>query len=216
MTTTVKQKKIRAFIGLPRLSDGLASPILKATVKGLNDHISIYPKTPYDLATYGGAVTAYDDAIPAALDGGKVAVAQKNKLRGTATDMYVQIAHYVESNCNDDLSTFLLSGFQTVPTTRTKTPPVSDAIRKVAPGPNSGQMAIVLMKSADAVHHELHWGSMSAGAAPTTWSSQPVVGIRNATIISGLTPGTVYAFQVRALTKAGYSDWSDSVTRMCM
>ena len=26
--------------------------------------------------------------------------------------MYEELAHYVESNCNDDMATFLLSGFQ--------------------------------------------------------------------------------------------------------
>ena len=33
--------------------------------------------------------------------------------------------------------------------------------------------------------------------------------------ITGLTPGTVYNIQVRAVTKAGYTDWSDPVTRIC-
>jgi hypothetical protein len=32
--------------------------------------------------------------------------------------------------------------------------------------------------------------------------------------INGLTPGTIYALQVRALGKLGYTDWSDSATRM--
>ena len=32
--------------------------------------------------------------------------------------------------------------------------------------------------------------------------------------INGLTPGTTYLFQVRALGRSGYTDWSDSATRM--
>ena len=35
--------------------------------------------------------------------------------------MYVELAHYVEANCNGDMATFLLSGFQ--PAATTKTPP---------------------------------------------------------------------------------------------
>src|SRR5438093_716842 len=35
--------------------------------------------------------------------------------------MYVEIAHYVQANCKDDLATFLSSGF--VPASSTKTPP---------------------------------------------------------------------------------------------
>ena len=33
--------------------------------------------------------------------------------------------------------------------------------------------------------------------------------------VTGLTPGTIYAFQVRAMGRLGYTDWSDSATRMC-
>jgi hypothetical protein len=32
--------------------------------------------------------------------------------------------------------------------------------------------------------------------------------------IGNLTPGTTYSFQVRALSKLGYSGWSDSANRM--
>ena len=33
--------------------------------------------------------------------------------------------------------------------------------------------------------------------------------------VTGLKPGTTYAFQVWSLDKSGFSDWSDSVTLMC-
>ncbi len=35
-------------------------------------------------------------------------------------------------------------------------------------------------------------------------------------ITSGLTPGTIYGFQVQALGPIGYSDWSDITTIMCV
>jgi hypothetical protein len=46
--------------------------------------------------------------------------------------------------------------------------------------------------------------------------SQPVTNIKTATTISGLTPAMTYAFQARAVTDTGYSDWSDSVTRIAV
>jgi hypothetical protein len=45
---------------------------------------------------------------------------------------------------------------------------------------------------------------------------QLVTAIKTPTIVSGLTPGTTYVFQVRATTKSGYSDWSDPITRMAV
>jgi hypothetical protein len=55
---------------------------------------------------------------------------------------------------------------------------------------------------------------VGAGGVLGEWIIQPVAAIRPATMISGLTPGASYAFQARALTDAGYTDWSDSVTRI--
>jgi len=34
--------------------------------------------------------------------------------------------------------------------------------------------------------------------------------------VRNLKPGTIYAFQARALGKLGYTDWSDSATRMAI
>ena len=42
-----------------------------------------------------------------------------------------------------------------------------------------------------------------------------VPAVRPPTTITGLTPGTTYAFQAQALTNDGLGDWSDSVTIMC-
>ena len=51
----------------------------------------------------------------------------------------------METNCNCQLQTFLSSGFQPAPTSRTKTPPLSEAIRKIVPGSNSGELLITLI-----------------------------------------------------------------------
>jgi len=38
---------------------------------------------------------------------------------------------------------------------------------------------------------------------------------RKVPIVTGLTPGTSYTFQVRALGGLDFNDWSDPVTRIC-
>jgi hypothetical protein len=216
MATSPEPKQIRPFLGVKALKDGALTPILDSSVKGLIANAIIYNRLPVDLPSYQQSVAAYESSIPATLDGSKTAVAQKKKLRSAAIKMYSQIAHYVAANCNDDMATFLLSGFQAVSTTRTRTPPASDSIRKVEHGANSGQIAVTLMKDTGAASHGLRWAPVAPGGTPNAWISQPVVGIRTPTTISGLTPGTVYAFQARALTKTGFTDWSDFVTLMCL
>ena len=51
----------------------------------------------------------------------------------------LQLANYVEHNCKDDMTTFLKSGFQPVTTIRTPVKPLSESLRAIVPGDNSGQ-----------------------------------------------------------------------------
>jgi hypothetical protein len=50
----------------------------------------------------------------------------------------------------------------------------------------------------------------------TAWTEQPVGQVKSPVVLTGLTPGTNYAFQARATLKNNtYTDWSDSVTFIC-
>ena len=212
---TTKAKKIRARFGLGKLADGDVQHLLDGSLKGLTDNAAIFPKPPVELSAYQSAIAAYDAAIPAALDGSKTAIAHKNKLRDAAVRMYVQLAHYVEANCNDDLTTFLLSGFQ--PAASIKTPPeplAQPAIDSVVPGPLTGQLKIKVTSVPKAKSYHIHWGAVpNGGGQPASWTEEPI-STGTSMIISNLTPGTTYTFQVRALGRMGYTNWSDPVSRM--
>src|SRR5690349_118253 len=112
------------------------------------------------------------------------------------------------------MTVFLSSGFNPVPSTRTATPPVNKAIRKIDRGLLSGEMTIALVRNLDAVSYLVRWAPATATGVPENWSSQPIAQVRRPTILSGLTPGTIYVFQVRPLTKRGYGDWSEAVTQV--
>ena len=198
------------------MADGIVVPLLKGSLKGLTANSNIFNKLPVDLAAYSAAIDAYEASIPPAMDGSKTAIEQKKKLRNAVLKMYSLLAHYVETNCNDELATFLLSGFQAKQsTTRNLAAPATESIRRVEPGANSGQVKVKLMRNKAAASYDLRWAPVPPGAAPISWINQPVKLIKTATTISGLTPGVAYAFQARALLNDGYSDWSDSVTMIC-
>ena len=87
---------------------------------------------------------------------------------------------------------------------------------KVENGPISGQVVMRGKPVLKAVSYTAHYAPMGSDGKPGSWTElSPVTTIRSITV-NGLTPGTTYAFQMRALGRAGYTNWSDSVTRMSM
>ena len=218
--TTEKQKPIKAVKGFRRLIGEVVLSASTNVYAGIfnnpNFTVPQAPAPPVDSATLKSAIDALAAANAAALDGGKQALAQKAHAKESVVRLLEQLAVYVQANCKDNMTIFLSSGFTAVSSTKTVKPPASDSIRNVEPGEVSGQMRITLMKYPGGISYEVRWTSAVPAGNPSTWTSQPVGLLRPATTISGLTPGTTYVFQARAVTKTGYSNWSDSVTRMAV
>ena len=211
---TTKPKKIRALVGLRKLPEGMIKDLLAGSLKGLTENARVFPKPPIDLAAYQAAIDAYVAAIPAALDGSKTAVANKNKLLDTAVRMYVELAHYVQANSNDDLATFLLSGFQPAASTKMPPQPLDQPSIVVEQGPVTGKMKVKIGSVLKALIYQLRYGAIpSGGGPPPTWTEQFITSTKP-TVIDDLTPGTVYTFEVRALGRLGFTNWSDAVNRM--
>ncbi len=206
--------KIKALDGFSNVSDGdvLARGIAVQNQMTANPH---FPNPSVDLATFKTDLDAFSLLIAEALDGGKKIVAEKNMQREHVVNQLRLLGRYVEITSKDDLPTFQTSGFNAASTTRVKTPPLSEKIRKVAHGPNSGQIEVWVQALPDASSYELRGGPSVGGVPPSTWTTAIVTNVKGPVVFSALTPGTVYAFQARALVKDGYTDWSDSVTFMC-
>ena len=77
-------------------------------------------------------------------------------------------------------------------------------------------MQITLMKFPGAASYDVRLAPVVAGSVPSSWASKPAAAVRPPVLISGLIPGTAYIFQARAVTKTGYSDWSEPVTRVAV
>ncbi len=193
------------------LADVLARA--NAVYAGLNGNPA-YSNPPVPLPEFRKAIDDYSAALTAALDGGSKAIAQRNAAGETLRRMLRKLAHYVEAACNDDMTTFTSSGFLPLIRTPGKRHSVSEAIRKIVAGTVSGELLVGLVKTPGAVSYELRWAPVSAAGSPAEWRNLPIANTRD-TSVAGLTPGTTYVFQSRALTKSGLTDWSDSVTRTC-
>jgi len=175
-----------------------------------------FPTPPVDMTAFAATVTAYTNAVGAALDGGKNAKAARDKQRKLVIQDLKLLAVYVVNNCNDDLEVFTSSGFQAQAPVNTANQPVATPVfRSVDYGTNSGQIIVGIKKSLGARAYFVRYAVMTNGQ-PAPWTTVTIPNIQKATTLSGLTPTATYGFQVQALGPLGYSDWSDTTTIICV
>jgi len=195
-------KPIKASVGFKKLSAGDVLARANAVLDGLYTAKDDYTNPPVDQATLKAQNDALSAGITAALDGGKKAVARREHLKEVVIKSLRQLGHYVEANCNDDMPTFLKSGFQPISTIRTPAAVLSESIRKIVPGKNSGQMEVTLVSQENAFSYQLRWAPVGPGGTPENRTERPVGRAKQAALVTGLThTSTTY------LQKTVSSNW---------
>jgi hypothetical protein len=210
-----KATLIIPIIGYTRASDEVFLGRLNAVYTGTNGNPA-YPNVPMDMTAFKAHIDSYSALITESLDGSKKVIVEKKKKRAALMQSYRLLGRYVEIMCKNDMTTFLTSGFEAASTTRTPAQPLPPAsILKVDQG-NSGMLLVAMKVLPRARTYDVRYAPVPAGGgSPMTWTTETFASARLAVPISGLTPGANYAFQVRAFGRLGYTDWSDSVTRIC-
>jgi hypothetical protein len=185
-----------------------------AVLKGLTGSVN-FTNPPIDLNVFKTALDAYSVLIGEAQDGGRKAITARNKQGEEVIRMLRALAAYVEFISKEDMNTFLSSGFQPRPGTRTPAQPLDQPIILSVDQGNSGQLLVSVQSVRKARNYELRLGTIGAdGAMPASWSTRIVPNAKTAASFTGLTPGTTYAIQVRAYGVPGHTEWSDSAIRM--
>ncbi|HYR85905.1 MAG TPA: fibronectin type III domain-containing protein [Terriglobia bacterium] len=208
-----KTTKIKPLDGFSNVSDPDVVKNGTAVQTSMTGN-SNFPNPPVDLVALKTAIDTFSALMAQALDGSKKVIAEKNKQREAVIKMLRLLGRYVEVTCKDDMAIFLTSGFQPA-ATKTATAPLSEKIRKIGHGANSGQIVVWIRSIPKASSYELRYAPAVNGATPGTWTTQGVAMVKAPVIVTGLLPGSTYVFQARALAKDGYTDWSDSVTFIC-
>jgi hypothetical protein len=222
MSNTNKPVVIRAKKGFRRLKaqDVLTESLHVFTAFFASTYFTVgtpapAPAPPVDQATMKAANDTLQGAITAAATGARAAITAASHAKEAVVLILDQLVSYVQANSKGDMNAFMSSGFTPLPSAKTKTPPVSESIKKIVPGANSGEVDITLMKFPGASSYELRWGLSGAGGAlPTAWTMVPVTTIKTPLTISNLTPATTYVFQARAVVNGGYSDYGDPIARI--
>jgi len=205
-------KLIKPLDGFVNVSDADVITRVNAVQTAMAGNAN-YPNPPVDLAVLKTNIDAFVALVAQAADGSKKVIAEKNKQRATVVEMVRMLGRYVEVASKGDMAIFQTSGFQPASTTRTRPRPLSEKISKIGHGPNSGQAKIWLCALKDALSYTVRYAPIVNGTAPASWTEQPIGLLSAPMLLTGLTPGSTYAFQARASMKDHrYTDWSDSVT----
>jgi hypothetical protein len=179
-----------------------------------------YPNPPLRMDEFKAALDKYEQANAAALDRGKLALAERASQRAVVGSMVRQLGHYVEIAAADDESKFLPSGFKPVSSaTRRAEPPPQPTIKNIKHGPHSGELLVSPTSHYRKVRHFRIRYRIDADnpELDESWTEIMATSSRPATLVAGLKPGVLYTFQVRAFGNDGtFSDWSDPASLMCV
>jgi hypothetical protein len=216
MTKKATQPPIRVSLAFTQLAPADLYTFGCSIYAGVNNNPA-YSQPPVDMPTLKSTLDGYNTLVAASLDGGKKVIAERNHQGEVLIKILKQLAHYVESAAKDDMTTFTSSSFQAVSKVRATTPSLSQSIRKITQGSSSGVLLVSLIAVAGALSYEIRWAALVAGAttpATPAWTNLLVPSVHPPATVSNLTPGTNYQFEVRVLSKSGWSDWGGSATRM--
>src|SRR5690242_2197776 len=147
-----------------------------------------YPTPPVDEATFKTALDLLSKKITVAADGSKKAIADRNDQEQVVIKMMRELAHYAQTACKEDMTTFLKSGFRAAPAAKSTKPQLSQYIRNITQGKNSGNVQITLVAIEGADAYQVRYASTVNGTLGP-WTTQLITKTRPATTITGLTPG---------------------------
>ena len=214
-TQPKRMPHLRVQLGFSTAPDHTLEETAQAVIQNLYGNPA-YPSPPVTQAALQAALDAFTAAIATAIQGGPADTADKNSKRDILVGLLRQLAGYVQANCGNSLATLLSSGFDAVSTSRAQTARTAPSITDIMNG-NSGQLLPRITHVANSRCYEVRYAAIGPNGAPGPWQSGGLFTSSRAITINGLTPGTNYSFQVRAVGgSTGYSDWSDPVSHMSL
>ena len=206
---------LRVYLGFASASSHVIEETTGHVLAGIYANATIYPAPPVSAVALQAGLTAFTTAVAAQKDGGPAATALKNQQRAALVALLRRLAMYVQDTIQGNpaygLAELLLSGFDAVSTSRTQHPLATPTILKID-NSGDGSLTLRVKPSANARTYEVQSQLVVAGGAPGPWTSAGLFQNSRAMEVTGLTPGAMYNFQVRAVGgSTGYSQWSDAV-----
>ncbi|MCP5532474.1 MAG: fibronectin type III domain-containing protein [Akkermansiaceae bacterium] len=155
---------------------------------------------------------AMQDAIGLQAQGGTAATAAKNARKAELLEMLDKLALYVQGASGGDLEVLLSSGFRAASQNRASVPLTKPVVKRLRYG-MTGESRLALVPVTNARCYECRVAEVMDDGVPGPWVIQGPFNSSQKIDVTGLTPGRVYIFQIRAFGgSTGSSDWSDPVS----
>ena len=207
--------QLRVLLGFTNAPDHSVEETTGSVLENLYGNAA-FPTPPVTKPALQTGLDDFAAAIAAQAQDGTAATAEKNNARDALTALLRQLAGYVQETCGNNLATLLSSGFDAVSTNRASVPLGPPTILSLDNG-NSGQLLVKVTPIANAKCYEMRLAAVAPGGAPGPWQSGGLFTNSRGMPLNGLTPGTNYTVQVRAIGGAtGYSDWSNPSSHMSL
>ena len=165
---------------------------------GIYGHAEIFPDPPLPAADLQAKLTAFTKALDAQAQGGSQTTAAKDQARSALIAALRELALYVQTviqkNPAFGLAELLLSGFDAVSNNRAQTQLGAPTITGID---NTGESRLTLRVTAGPNVRMFAVEKRADGE--TAYSPAGLFGSTRGMEVTGLTPGVLYTFRVRAL-----------------
>ncbi|SEM54715.1 hypothetical protein SAMN05216436_105142 [bacterium A37T11] len=176
---------------------------------------TIFTEPKPTLEEFGALVTDFRTKLQDARPGGSTL---QNSLKDDARDILLesmkQLAFYVNTVADGDMTTLLSSGFILVTQPKSKKVPGVVIGLKLRDGLQSGQMKVDFEPVAGATDYIYALSSSLGEDGMSVWEHEYSTSSSRGNVIGSLFPGTVYRVRARARNNRGLGDWSEVVSLM--
>lgn len=206
---------IRILQSYTNQSDAELIAAAGAVIQGMTGN-AVFASPPVDLNVVQAAIDELNSAVASQAQGGTASTAHKNNKRAELIVVLRRLAHYVQDHCEGDVAKVLDAGFTVAMPNRKSTPLDKPVIAGIDFGKTT-ELVVKVIRVARAKCYEVRQAALGDGGSADEWQNAGLYTNSRTMTITGLTPGTTYAFQVRAIGgSTGATDWSDSVAHICV
>ncbi|MBK1883356.1 fibronectin type III domain-containing protein [Luteolibacter pohnpeiensis] len=171
-----------------------------------------YISPPFPKDTLDVEIAGLEEAMELQASSGPAGTALKNERQAYLVSLLQELALYVQVASKNNLSMLLDSGFQAMSRNRSMVPLATPLLQRIKQG-MSGETEVTVKPVATAKCYQVDIAPVSNEGVLGEFSQVAIQSSSRNILVTGLTPGNVYAYRIRAIGgSTGFSDWSNITT----